>query len=140
MKLQALLISSRSNFVQYNGNYYSTLADVGVDSSSRVCQSNYLTLPDNWVIASNDANSRTVIGAHYWSADCVAAASSTSYNTKYWSNSAGTDCGASGVTASWTTGSQQLAVGNCGWKRQILIMCKYPRKLRWLLKISPTFQ
>ena len=109
----------RINYVQYNGNYYSTLADVAVDSSQLLCQTDYITLPDNWVIAPDNADSIAVIAAHYWSTHCVVVVSGTSYCGLQYGSGSGGSCG-SGLLLS--QGGAQYAVSSC--TRQILIMCK----------------
>ena len=57
--------NSRSNYVPYGSNYYSTLADVAVDNIQTTCQSGYITLPTNFVIAPDNADSKAVIRSDF---------------------------------------------------------------------------
>jgi len=61
---------SRRNWVQYKGNYYSTLADVPVDTSYDWNENyqDFIDLPSGWIIAPDNADSNEVMRAHPWSA------------------------------------------------------------------------
>jgi hypothetical protein len=78
--LQILIIyMQQSNTVSYNGNTYSTLADVAVGGTGSTCQSNYLALPSGWSIAPDSVDSQTVIHMYPWNCDVVVVASGNSY-------------------------------------------------------------
>jgi hypothetical protein len=69
------------NTVTYNGNVYSTLADVTVDSSGFSTQNGYIALPSGWLLAPDNADSRSVIASHYWPTYGLCTVSGTSYCT-----------------------------------------------------------
>eukprot|EP01036_Dinobryon_divergens_P032311 gene32311-41872_t len=68
----------RRNYYSYNGKYYSTLADVSVNSGLRYCQNTYYCLPRDWILAPDDDDSLDVITANSWSTDTVVVAASGS--------------------------------------------------------------
>lgn len=75
------LVSSTTSVV-YNGNTYSTLSGVAVDSSTdNACQSGYIAIPSGWSLAPNNAASIAVIAAHQWSTCAMVTADGTTYWT-----------------------------------------------------------
>jgi len=82
----AVATYGRSNWVLYNNYIYSTLADVAVDSYGYSCQNYYISLPSGWVIAPDTSDSRTVIGAHYWSTEVVVVSNGYGYTSYYYYN------------------------------------------------------
>ena len=112
-------IQGRNNWVQYNGNYYSTLTDVPINSQYH-CQDKSLTLPTYWVIAPNTDASNRVASNYWWGADCVLVEDGydyVGYSNPYYYN----QCSLVIVLQannSYTTSSSKTC-------SQILIMCKY---------------
>ncbi len=82
----------------YNGNVYSTLADVDVDGGY-TCQSGFLPLPPGWQLAPDNAASIAVVGV---STNVFSVVSEKGYMTSENGASAGRQ---RGPTASVTSGS-----------------------------------
>ena len=111
----------------YNGNYYSTLTDVPAyyaacsSPGGCLCQGigTYLSVPNGWMIAPDNADSIAVAASHYWSTSCLALASGKSIEGLESGAAAGQECFSSGAL---TQSGNQYAVNSCN--QQILIMCK----------------
>ena len=70
--------------ISYNGNYYSTLADINYASTYLYnCQSYYMALPSGWVIAPDTYDSRYVLGLYYWGTSYMVLANGNMYRTFY---------------------------------------------------------
>jgi hypothetical protein len=69
------------NTVSYNGSFYSTLANVAVNSSSKLCQSNAIAMPAGWTLAPDNSDTRYVISYYRWSTDAVVLASGVGIRT-----------------------------------------------------------
>ena len=88
-----MCINYRNNFVQYGNRIYSTLADVSRTAHDYTCQSDFLTLPSDWVIAPDNQNSESAIRNDYWSTSNVLTSSGTTYNTLHYGyGSSGSGC------------------------------------------------
>ena len=112
-------IDERFNWVLYKGNYWSTLADVPVNNTRMLCQSDFVNLPGGFIIAPDSADAKAVIVANYWSTSCVIVSSGKGYRGRSNGWFAGLSCGAGFQVKSDT----QYAVKDCN--SQILILCKY---------------
>lgn len=77
-----LLGTYRTGFVYYNGKYYATLTGVPYNDLERSsCQSNYLPLPSNWIIAPNSNNARFVLSYYTWSTHLMVLSDGSAYET-----------------------------------------------------------
>ena len=70
------------NYYTYNGKYYSTLANVYVNSANSFCQYAYFYLPTNWVLAPDTSDSLYAIYYNNWSTTTVVVASGVGYYSK----------------------------------------------------------
>jgi hypothetical protein len=64
-------IGGFSNYANYSGSIYSTLADVNLYGYPYSCQSNAIYLPTGWIIAPDDNDSISVITSYTWSTSVV---------------------------------------------------------------------
>ena len=66
----------------YNGNYFSTLANLNVNGQYVLCQNGYINLPKNWVLAPDNSDSISAIYYNTWSTNTVVVASGVGYKSK----------------------------------------------------------
>jgi hypothetical protein len=64
-------VGGQYNVLFFNGNYYSTLADVSVVTAQSTCQDYSIGLPSGWIVAPDNDDSYTVIYSNPWSTDLV---------------------------------------------------------------------
>ena len=100
----------------YENRIYSTLADVPVDSSDDACQNYYLTLPSDWVIAPDNADSISAIRNNRWKTDHMVTSSGRLYYTAKYIFNAGQSAGCCYLEQS----GSQYKVSACNF--QILIL------------------
>ena len=112
---------SRTNYVLFNGHYYSTLADVPVDGTGYLlCQNTLVALPSGWEIAPDSSDSQAVIAAHTWSTGALLVAGGNNYCGKQYGGQPGmqTRCG----DYPWYQSGSQFALTGC--YAEILIKSK----------------
>ena len=115
------VFGSRTNYVLFNGHYYSTLADVPVDGTGYLlCQNTLVALPSGWEIAPDSSDSQAVIAAHTWSTGALLVAGGNNYCGKQYGGQPGTQthCG----DYPWYQSGNQFALTGC--YAEILIKSK----------------
>ena len=81
-----------SSTVSYNGKIYASLGGGNVDGREYKCQTDYLALPNGWVIATADADSIAVTAAHRWDTHVNVMSNGCGYGTENYSKGRFENC------------------------------------------------
>ncbi len=116
---------SQSNYISYNGRSYSLLSNLPVDGTTLYCQSNFIELPVNWVVAPDNQDTQFIVGAYRWSTHVVVLANGYGYySANYASEGASTS-----ATTLWgsrslcSSSSSYYPCGNCNQQVKIQSSC-----------------
>jgi len=88
-------VAKSDRIVSLQNRDYATLSQTRMGTSNqcpRRCQTRYLSVPNGWEIAPNNAISKSIISNHWWETDCVILSDGSSWWTRRWSRG-GQFCG-----------------------------------------------